>query len=399
MRPVGTESTVPLPVPDVVTVRVCFSVQTPPKQPAGARHVAVGVPPCTMWLADNRQGTLHRSRPHSRSRSSRHRYKWAPHTSWRHSSHWRSPRADPARCAVAAHPADSAPHSRSRSPRHCSRHRHSSVARIGPPCTPANRSRPPPSKARHRRTGRRPSRRSPSRTRHHRRCHRCTSGSCTPPQDKSRVRRNRWERHTRSPTGSQPNNYPPQSTANSSPFATPSTQVGTWQICAAHTALAQSIGPTQAEPLAHALQLPPQSTSLSSPLATSSMQCKGVSGAMGKHASAATSPSKSSQRASSGQSRSARHSAWHSPLRQASGLKHSEEYPQVSSSPPSESSRRGESAGSDSPSASPHVPLRHSCPEAHAPSAVHPSRQAPSRAQQQARRALRDRLAFRLVGQ
>jgi hypothetical protein len=65
---------------------------------------------------------------------------------------------------------------------------------------------------------------------------------------------------------------PPQSTAVSAPFLTPSLQLGAWHTLPAHDALAQSAPVRQALPGAQRVAQPPlQSTSVSVPFATPSV--------------------------------------------------------------------------------------------------------------------------------
>jgi hypothetical protein len=66
---------------------------------------------------------------------------------------------------------------------------------------------------------------------------------------------------------------PPQSTSVSTPFFTPSKQLGTWQVPAEQTPLWQSLPAPQVFPLAQERQTPPpQSTAVSLPFFTPSMQ-------------------------------------------------------------------------------------------------------------------------------
>jgi hypothetical protein len=58
--------------------------------------------------------------------------------------------------------------------------------------------------------------------------------------------------------------------STSSPFFTPSPQLGSWQIEPVQTPLEHSAGPLHGPPSAQGAQPPPQSTPLSSPFATSS---------------------------------------------------------------------------------------------------------------------------------
>jgi hypothetical protein len=66
---------------------------------------------------------------------------------------------------------------------------------------------------------------------------------------------------------------PPQSTAVSVPFLTPSAQPAVWQIPLLHTLLAQSDAALHFLPVAHRAHavFPPQSTSVSPPFCTPSL--------------------------------------------------------------------------------------------------------------------------------
>jgi hypothetical protein len=75
------------------------------------------------------------------------------------------------------------------------------------------------------------------------------------------------------PLAHAPHVDPPQSTAVSLPFRTPSLQVGARQMPPTHTALWQSAPEPQPSPAGHAAQLcPPQSTSVSAPFFAPSAQ-------------------------------------------------------------------------------------------------------------------------------
>src|SRR5690606_9008685 len=69
---------------------------------------------------------------------------------------------------------------------------------------------------------------------------------------------------------------PPQSTSDSRPFFTSSSQLGAWHSPSAHTLLLQSVLCPQEEPASHARHSPPQSMSVSSPFLTSSPHVAGT---------------------------------------------------------------------------------------------------------------------------